>query len=206
MTSCVLYADEAWTHDEGLRHWRFYGGALLQASRDHEITSALNGKKTDLGLEGELAWTNVRPFNWERVAQVMYLFLEYVDARAVKLRYLWIDQQFQNPNRLTEYHKEYGYYILYYFFVVYGFGLPWHGRPDTISIQFRPDRLPDEPEKRRSFETFLLTCHNNSPFRNSSAFKIANVGSVDSKKHVILQCVDVVIGSMGWRLTVFMSE
>jgi hypothetical protein len=201
MSPYIAYADEAWTHDPENRFWRFYGGALLRAAERERIERELNGLKATLGLEGEMKWTQVRPFNWERVAVVLDRFLDFVDERKIKLRYMWLDQAFQDPDALSTYHIEYGYYILYYFFLVFGLGLPWHDDPDgLVSIEYFLDTLPDQPEKREAFRRFLLRAHNFKRFDKQSRFRIVSVGDVDSKKHVILQCVDVIIGAVGFRL------
>lgn len=196
----VVYADEAWTHDPRLRFWRFYGGALL-SSRDRErIDHDLNGLKAQLGLIGEVKWSRVRDVNWERYAVLIDRFLDLVDAGTIKLRYMWLDQQFQNPAALNDYHLETGYYILYYLFLVLAFGLPWHDEREGVEIEFFPDQLPDQPEKRREFIRFLKSCHLARRYEGRSDFRIINVGDVPSRKHLILQCVDVIIGAIGFRL------
>jgi hypothetical protein len=72
---------------------------------------------------------------------------------------MWIDQLKQNPKALSAHHEEYGYFILYYFFVTYGFGLPWHDERDPVTIELLVDQLPDSVEKRDSFRNFMLGCH-----------------------------------------------
>lgn len=201
MSAYVVYADEAWTHDPGLRFWRFYGGAMLLASDRERIERELLELQARLGIPGEIKWTKVRPFNWERVAVVLDRFLDFVQAGEIKLRYMWLDQMFQTPDALTEYHRRYGYYILYYFFLVLAFGLPYHDSDEIVDIaRFLPDKLPDEPEKRREFEQFLCQCHQLRRYHGHSQFRISNVGEAHSHDHIILQCVDVIIGAVGFRL------
>lgn len=200
MTGYTLYADEAWTHDPEHRFWRFYGGALLRSAERPRIENELLAVKAARGLDGEIKWSLTTPARVERFGVVVDRFLDFVESGDVKLRYMWLDQLRQDPNALTTWHREYGYYILYYFFVVFGFGLPWHDERDTVSIEFFPDILPFEPQKRQEFRAFLLRCHNSHRFRQRAPFRITTVAAVDSAKHIILQCVDVIIGAVGYKL------
>jgi hypothetical protein len=173
---------------------------MVRSSDREAIENELLSLKSQLGLAGEIKWTRVRPFNWERVALVLDRFFDFVEADRLKLRYMWLDQLFGNPAALNDFHREFGYYILYYFFLVFCFGLPWHDLPEPVQVEFFPDTLPDQPEKRRSFRNFLLWCHGARRFRERSPFRIISVGDVDSKSHLLLQCVDVIIGAVGFRL------
>lgn len=199
----TVYADEAWTQEnEVLRFHRFYGGAMVRADKRQGIVADLAALRSELGLVGELKWRRVSPTNWERVAFMLDAFLEFVDARDITLRYMWLDRLFYNAGALTEYHAEYGYYILYYFFLIYGFGLPYHDL-DEVRVEFFPDQLPKDEQKRAEFMTFLRHCHTANVFKGRSPFRIIDVGDVDSRKHVLLQCVDVIIGAVGFRLNRF---
>jgi len=199
MSAYTVYADEAWTHDPDMRFWRFYGGAMLPSRLRTDLENELSELKDELGLQGEMKWSYTRPFNWERYARVVDLFLDSVEDRRVKLRYMWLDQLFQNPNALTAYQREYGYYILYYFFIVFAFGPPWHD-VGSVEVEALLDAFPDTPEKRFNFRQFMLSCHQFQRFENCSTFRIFDVGHVDSHEHIIVQCVDVIIGAMGFRL------
>jgi len=200
MSAYIVFADEAWTHDPEHRFWRFYGGAMIRAADREPIETELRALKAKLGLLGEMKWSKTRPFNWERFAILVERFLDFVETGGVKFRYMWLDQLFQNPDALNDYQREYGYFILYYYFIVYCFGLPWHDDPEPVTIEFFPDSLPEEPTKRASFRDFLLRCHAARRFQNQSAFSFINVGDVNSKEHTVLQCVDVIIGAFGFRL------
>jgi hypothetical protein len=196
----TVYADEAWTHDDRLRFWRFYGGAMMLSSNRDRIEAELRAVKRRVGLHGEVKWTEVRPNKWKRFALIVDRFFDFVDSGDIRLRYMWLDQMFQEPERLTEYHREFGYYILYYFFLVFGFGLPWHDGDQPILIEFHPDELPDELSKRSDFTRFLMRCHRSARFDNLSEFRIIDVGEVTSRDHLILQCVDLIIGAVGAKL------
>ena len=198
----TVYADEAWTHTNQplLRFWRFYGGAMVLSNRREAIESALRDKKLSRGLHGELKWKNVTEGRWERFAEVLDYFFDLVESGDLKFRYMWVDKHFHKPQDLTEYHEEYGYFILYYFFLIFGFGLPWHDTGRTIQIEFKPDELPHDRHKCDSFRQFLLGSHGFARFEKRAPFRIIDVGELYSKEHLILQCVDVIIGAVGFML------
>lgn len=200
MTGYTLYADEAWTHDPEHRFWRFYGGALVRSSERARVENELLALKAERGLHGEIKWSYTNPARAERFGAIAHRFLDFVEAGDVKLRYMWLDQRRQDANALSEWNREYGFYVLYYYFIVFGFGLPWHDERDTVGVEFFPDTLPDEPDKREEFREFLLRCHSIRRFENSSPFRITNVAAVNSSKHILLQCVDLVIGAVGYKL------
>lgn len=201
MSGYRLYSDEAWTHNPRLRFWRFYGGALVKSSDRERVENALLALKNELGLQGEIKWSEARQFNSDRIAVVVERFLQFVESGDVKFRYMWIDNGFQNPEALTPYHEEWGFYILYYYFVVQGFGLPWHDENGAVEVELFPDQLPDNVDKRRAFREFLMRAHTFQRYETGSQFRISEVADdVKSGHHIILQCVDFIIGAIGYRL------
>jgi hypothetical protein len=148
---------------------------MILASSRQVIEADLHALKARHGLAGEVKWTKVRRRNWERVAALVDRFLDFVEYGSVKLRYMWIDQLKQNPGALNDNHREFGYFILYYFFVVFSFGLPWNDDPEGASVELLVDTLPDDPTKRASFQSFLLGCHRARRFENQAPFRIMRV-------------------------------
>lgn len=67
-------------------------------------------------------------------------------------------------------------------------------------IELFPDNLPHAHEKKQEFARFLQWCHNGKRFAHQSPFRVVEVGDVESRNHVILQCVDLIIGAVGYKL------
>jgi hypothetical protein len=63
------------------------------------------------------------------------------------------------------------------------------------------DKLPDTQEKCAAFKGFVLGLNKNSAFRRAK-IQIGDdqIAEVDSKEHVIMQALDVVMGAMQFRL------
>jgi hypothetical protein len=197
--SFVVYADESNTHDRALAHRHFYGGCMVPADERAEITRVLESIAGELGILGELKWRKVRPYNADRVLHVMNAFFDMIEDRRIKLRVMWLPQSLDDVFTDPRY-AGYGYYILYYFFVVSGFGLSRHDEDGEVLVEFFPDRLPDEPEKKRALVDVLTHAHRSARYGESSPFRIIRVADVDSKEHALLQCCDVVIGALGFLM------
>ena len=92
------------------------------------------------------------------------------------------------------------YYDLYTFFLILGFALPHHDESGEVLVEFFLDTLPDEPEKKRKFISALQGAHSLSRYQNASRFRVMRVADVDSKKHMLLQCSDVIIGALAFLM------
>lgn len=104
--------------------------------------------------------------------------------------------------RLTREQREQTFFMLYYQFVKHAFGLGYagiNGSPTGIRIYF--DKLPDTHEKCAAFKGYVLGLNKNPHFANSGIFiREDQLAEVDSKEHVIMQSLDVVLGAMQFRL------
>lgn len=111
----------------------------------------------------------------------------------------------QNANRakeLTEKNKESEYFMLYYQFIKHAFGLRHIEPADSGTIlRLYLDNLPDTKEKVSNFKGYLLGLQHSPGFQRARIRLAAeNITEVESKDHVLLQCLDVVLGSMAFRL------
>jgi hypothetical protein len=63
------------------------------------------------------------------------------------------------------------------------------------------DQLPDNREQNAQFKAYLLGLNNNPHFRRARIrFQADQIAEVESHHHVLLQCLDVVLGAMAFRL------
>ena len=169
----------------------------MRAEDREMIVAALDDLARQLGIPGEIKWRKVRPFNADRVQRVMDLFFDIIETGRAKLRVMWLPHAL-NAVPTDEYHVDHGYYILYYFFVIGSFALANHDEGDEVLIEFYPDTLPDEPIKKRRFINYVMGAHRTARYGNRSPFRVVRVADVDSKKHILLQCSDVVIGALAF--------
>ena len=70
-----------------------------------------------------------------------------------------------------------------------------------LRVRLNLDRLPDTKEKVRVFRERIVSMNLDPQFRNNKIrFFNDQIAEVVSHDHVILQCLDVVLGSMQFRL------
>ncbi len=157
--SFVVYADESNTHDRSLAHRQFYGGCLVPAEDRDSLARQLGALARGLGIVGELKWRKVRPDNADRVLEVMNAFFDMIEDGRMKLRVMWLPRSMDDILRDPRY-ADYGYYLLYYFFIVSGFALSRHGerfevlrrvldRGSSFASLWRAGTVPDRSRRGR---------------------------------------------------------
>lgn len=196
----ILYCDES---DSSGKHFsNFYGGALVESVHLAEVIQRLATCKQTLNLMGEVKWQKItEPYAQKYMALATEIF-DLVREGKLKLRIMFTQNYF-SAHRLTTEQRENGFFLLYYQFIKHAFGLKFAGqptlRPAGIRVYF--DKLPDTAEKCLSFKGFVSGLNQNREWRRAGVFiRQDQLAEIDSKEHDILQALDLVIGSMQFRL------
>ena len=163
------------------------------------IENALNSKKEELNLKGEIKWTKVTDNYLEKYIDMMNLFFKFIKKGKIKVRIMFAQNAFVSEG-LTKEQTDNEYSILYYFFLKDAFGLKFcNTKPfnNKVNISYYLDDLPCSKEMKVTLK--------NSIFRYNYELKqdnieITEIVEIDSKKHVIQQCMDIVLGSMNFKL------
>lgn len=104
---------------------------------------------------------------------------------------------------LTPYQRQHHYHLLYYQFLKHAFGLQYlPASPDGLNhLELFFDKLPDKDEKNLIFKNYLLRLPHQPEFQ-AVGIRLASdaIGEVDSANHPLLQCLDVILGAMAFRL------
>jgi hypothetical protein len=94
------------------------------------------------------------------------------------------------------------FFILYYQFIKHAFGfgeMPEHVGPVRLRLYF--DQFPDTGEQVARFRGYLMGLNASPPFLFSRlSIAAEDLTEVRSHDHVLLQCLDVVLGAMAFRL------
>ena len=195
----IIYCDES--DDKGERFRDFFGGCIINSADQYEITQALEKKKEELNLLREVKWTRVSSNYLEKYIELIDLFFDFVQAGKIKIRIMFRSTA-DAPSDISKATVDDKYFKLYYQFLKHSFGLmtiPKECTPANIIIYM--DVLPDKHGKRQEFKEFLYNMPLTSDFYKSGiSIDSRYVIEVDSKKHVILQCVDIVLGAMQFKL------
>ncbi len=107
------------------------------------------------------------------------------------------------PTNLSQRHQTDQYFLLYYQFIKHAFGLKYsdHNPYQAVFVSILPDKIPDTKARVDEFKNYLCRIPGSSMMRNANIFMPrASIADVDSRKHVILQGLDLILGSMCSRL------
>lgn len=196
----IIYADES--DKKGRYYSNFFGGVLLAAHERQPISAELDAKKAALGLLHEIKWQNVDQSNVDRYIDFIRTYFTYVASSRLKVRIMFT-QNMRVPSNLEKRHYDDQYFLLYYQFIKYAFGLKYadHNPYQAVLVSIMPDKIPDTSERVERFKDYLCRIPS-SAFMRAENLSIpkASIGDVDSRHHVILQGLDLILGSMCAKL------
>ena len=195
----VIYTDES---DKAGKYFsNFYGGALVRSTDLSPVVDRIKARRAELNLHAEVKWQKVTAAYLEKYKQLMGTFFDLVADDRVKVRVMFTQNRFV-PTGLTRDHRKLDYYILYYQFLKHAFGLRYaeHGK-QPVYVRLNMDQLPHNREANAQFKSFLLGLNRNPHLRRARVrFRADQIAEVSSHDHVLLQCLDVVLGAMAFRL------
>jgi Protein of unknown function (DUF3800) len=195
----ILYCDES---DSSGKHFaNFYGGVLVESKHQSEVIARLEACKLRLNLMNELKWQKIS----ENYAQKYMDFVDevFVLVKEGKLKFrIMFTQNYFSAYRLTTEQRENGFFLLYYQFIKHAFGLKYAGLAGVqTGVRIYFDKLPDTSEKCAAFKGFVTGLNANSGFRRSNVhIRADQLAEIDSKEHVIIQALDIILGSIQFRL------
>jgi len=195
----IIFCDESDKY--GKYFSNFYGGVIVGASQYERITKKINAVKTKEKLFGEIKWSKVTAQYLEKYKPVITSFFDELRASNLKVRIMFT-HNINVPKLISSEQKEIEYFLLYYQFIKHAFGLRFiPRREEGTRLRLFFDVLPDKSEKAEQFKGYLLGLQKNTWFRNANIILSRDeISEVDSHKHPLLQCLDVVLGSMAFRL------
>jgi hypothetical protein len=132
----------------------------------------------------------------------MDLFFDLIKSDKVKIRIMFTENRYR-PRHLTREQIKDQYAILYYFFIRHAFGLIHSPKlAGGVTVRVYADELPLSATQFAVFKNYVERLTNRSEFRAAGIeFAAENIPQVKSHDHDILQCLDIVLGAMNFRLT-----
>lgn len=198
----ILYCDES--ADSGPKYSDFFGGCLVSSRYLRLITDELNAKKRELHLFGEIKWTKVTAQYLDRYVQMMDLFFDYVRDGKIKVRIMFRNNDDRPSDLRAAYNSEDKYFLLYYQFIKHTFGLKdIPASEGDVYVRVYLDKLPDTKEKCDRFKEYIRRLPDINDFaavKDRLHIRKEDVAEVISHEHVLLQCTDIVLGAMFFRL------
>lgn len=105
------------------------------------------------------------------------------------------------PQNLTRDQEQKEYFLLYYQFIKHSFGIDYcnQNEKNSVVLKLYFDKLPDTKKKNREFKGYIYALNDFFFINNVHIYK-EDIAEVDSKNHVVLQCMDIILGAMNFKL------
>lgn len=190
----IIVCDES--TKKGKKYSYFFGGAILKES-EYEKTNRIFKLFLEQTNLGEAKRTKITQLNYKSYIDLMDLFFTHIKANKIRARVMLTNNNDLEriPSSLDE-----TYCKFYYLFIRHAFSL-FHARKD-IQIRLALDDLPETKTSCKKLKDHLVNNLQKVEFAgcNKVILKAKDIEEVDSKKHPILQCVDVLIGLVDFAM------
>ena len=199
-TELVIYTDES--DKEGEYFSNFYGGVLVRSQDLSAVIAQLERCKRQQNLFQEIKWQKVTENYLAKYVAMVDAFFDVVAAGAAKVRIMFTNNQYV-PQGLTSEQRQTEYHRLYYQFVKHAFGLQHSSAELTppIRVRLNLDQMPTNSEATAQFKSYVAGLNRNPALMRADVrFDAQQIAEVNSHDHVLLQCLDIVLGSMAFRL------
>ncbi len=195
----IIYTDES--EKEGKYYSNFYGGVLVRSYHLAQIITQLEEAKVRQNFLGEVKWQKVTSHYLDKYKALMDTFFNFVTDDKIKVRIMFTQNRIV-PVGLTNEQMQNEFHLLYYQFLKHAFGLVYANHSnEMIKIRVNLDQLPESAEQNAAFKSFILRLNFNPQFRDAKlTFNQQQIAEVSSHEHVLMQCLDVVLGAMCFRL------
>lgn len=197
----VVYCDES--AKRGPHFSNFYGASIIRSEHIFEVENSISNIIAENGITCEIKWNNISPSTFERFITIIDKYFDFVESGVIKFRCLFT-QNVWVPVGLSADQMRNAYFLLYYQFVKNGLGLPYYnGEWGERELQLIFDQFPRNRNQISDFKKFLSRLNPRTLRPNFLSLSPQDIGEAKSHNHVILQCTDVVLGSMNFRLNDF---
>lgn len=195
----ILYCDES--SSKGEYYSDFFGGCIISANRQKLVEKALNEKKTELNITAEVKWTKITENYLKKYCELIHLFFEFVRMGDIRVRIMFrkTSNQYEGGKQIKNDDR---YFKLYYQFLKHSFGFSTDKCvTGDYYVHFYLDELPDHSERANAFKDYLCGMQNiHDMARSGLHIRKRDIGEVKSHSHILLQCTDVVLGAMHFKL------
>jgi len=196
----VIYTDESVRTGEYFSN--FYGGILVRSPDLQPAIDQLEECKRRQNLFNEIKWEKVTGNYLDKYVAVVDELFDLIARDLLKVRIMFTSNQYiplglSREQRQTEYHR------LYYQFIKHAFGLQYCGQElaPPVRVRLNIDQMPTCREETAQFKAFVAGLNRNPEMRTSGIrFDAQQIAEVASHDHVLLQCIDIVLGAMAFRL------
>lgn len=194
----VIYADES--DDTGEYYSNFFGGVLVKSSDLLGCVESLQLAKNRNNLRGEVKWQKVTEPYLDKYKRLMDVFFDLIETKKTKVRLMFTCNA-HVPVGLENRHRKNKYTLLYYQFLKHGFGLKHSPPHERATARVYLDSMPITEVQRTEFRSHVARLSQDWDFQDAQVeIPEEQITEVDSRDHVLLQAIDIVLGAMQFKL------
>lgn len=186
---------------EGAFYSNFYGGILVDSKNYENVIAKSKAFIDEHGITEEIKWQKVNEFCYENYKELVDFIFKLLSDDLIKIRIFFRNNQYEAPS-LTKEQKRNTYSLLYYQFIKHAFGFQYSnksGSPKYLKIML--DDIPLKGENKKEFKNHIYRLNNDAGFQKANIkIRESDICEVDSKNHLMLQFMDLILGSICFRL------
>jgi len=195
-----IWLDES--DKEGKYYSNFYGGILIDSANVEDVLRQSKEEVEKVGLKDEeIKWQKVNAYTFDKYKHIVDFVFGLLRAGKLKIRIFFRNNQYV-PVDLTKDQKKHEYSLLYYQFIKHAFGLRY-SNPDgkDTNVKLLLDDMPLKGEDSKKFKNYIYRLNYDDGFKKAHLhISEEDICEVDSKKHLPLQFMDLILGAMCFRL------
>lgn len=198
MRRLVVFCDES--VQDGPYYSNFFGAAMVEEKNLKRVNDQLTAKLTSLNLGGEVKFSKISSNYQTKYQELMIEFFQHIKAGDVKIRLLFT-QNDKIPVLTPEQKKKNRYFLLYYQLIKHGFGWQHMTEEGPVKLLLNFDVFPQTKADIVEFRQYLCGLSHLPEFTAKGILVTEdNIAEVHSHSHVILQCLDIIMGSVQCKL------
>lgn len=194
-----IWCDES--DKEGEYYSNFYGGILIKSSDLGKVSLMMQTFVAENEIDEEIKWQKVNAYTLEKYTKMVDFIFYLLENGLIKIRIFFRNNQYVATN-LTKENKRNEYSMLYYQFIKHAFGLKYSNHTgEPVYLKIMLDDMPLKGDDKAKFIDFIYRLQFDENFKKANIhIRKRDIGEVDSKKHLPLQMMDLILGSICFRL------
>lgn len=195
----LIYLDES--DKEGPYYSNFYGGIILDNDVLDEFNSRITAIVSDTPIaKEEIKWQKVNALTLPIYTKIIDELFQMLAEGKARIR-IFFRHNRHKTIFLTPEDKRDEYTKLYYQFIKHAFGFSEAPKDGDNRLRLFIDEMPIANDQRKVFLNFLYGLKDFPAFKRRNVYIIpSGIAEVNSRHHIPLQVMDLVMGSMCFRL------
>ena len=186
---------------EGKYYSNFYGGILVESKYYEKVVAMSNSFVSELGITEEIKWQKVNEYWYDKYIKSVDFIFYLLSQDLIKIRIFFRNNQYIAPS-LTKEQRHNTYSLLYYQFIKHAFGLQYSNSSGVpINLKIMLDDIPLKGVEKKTFKDFIFGLNFDKDFKKANiGIRMSDICEVNSSNHLLLQFMDLILGSICFRL------